>query len=451
MKKHLNSISRRRFLKTAALSAAGAATLGRLSISAAEDKATPGKLVKADKFSLFRKEHKRIEDIHDIHPDYQRMDQKNVLFSRAAWDKKIQDIVKPMYAKKMGYVPNPLERLPGFGPVEQALSHAANAGHDAGAAFSSLGVPGGGVMNDWETHTQKINPKKHEFKSPEEANKYVRRAAKFLGADDSGVAPYDDRWTYSHWYDASPVFTHQGEAKHWKAQFPFEVKSVIAVVTEMDYDAVKCPGSVNDAAVMLGYSEMAEVTHKIAVFLNYLGYKAIPTGNDVGLSIPIAVQAGMGELSRMGTLIHERYGSRVRLSKVYTDLEITPNAPITFGVQEFCKRCKKCAHACPSDSISLETEPTVEPRTASISSHPGVTKWFQNNETCMKQWEKHGVGCSICFSVCPYNKLETWVHDVSKLAVGMPVGRDIARQLDDLFGYGKMSEKNVDAFWNKEV
>ena len=73
------------------------------------------------------------------------------------------------------------------------------------------------------------------------------------------------------------------------------------------------------------------------------GRSNIPAGNDTALSIPIAAQAGLGELSRMGTLVTEEYGSRVRLAKVFTDLEIKPDRPKTFGVWAFCKRCKKCA------------------------------------------------------------------------------------------------------------
>jgi hypothetical protein len=42
------------------------------------------------------------------------------------------------------------------------------------------------------------------------------------------------------------------------------------------------------------------------------------------------------------------------------------------------------------------------------------------------------------------------VHDFAKLAVGLPVGRDIARILDDSFGYGKVVPENVEKFWNKE-
>lgn len=441
--------SRRNFLKLSAVSAAGAAGAATMGVAGIA-KAAGGDKVSQKSFSLFRREHDRIEDINEISPDFKRMDQKNMVFARVGWDPKIQHVLKPMLGKKLGFTANPMEgNRPGFGQLEHALAAAANAGHDAGTDFSALGQRGGGVMNNWETHTTKINPHKHSFKNGEDANRFVVRAAKFLGASDAGIAPYDERWTYSHWYDPTPMIHKTGDPTHEKAEFPFEVKSVISVVSEMDYEACMALGGLNDAAVMKGYSEMAEVTHKIAVFLNQLGYKAIPAGNDTGLSIPIAVQAGMGELSRMGTLINEKYGSRVRLSKVYTDLEMTPNAPVTFGVHEFCKKCKKCADSCPSNSISLETEPTWEPKTGSISSHPGVKKWFQNNETCLAQWEKFGIGCGICFTVCPYNKLDTWVHDVAKLAVGIPIGRDIARQLDDMFGYGAKPE-HTELFWNSE-
>ena len=40
-------------------------------------------------------------------------------------------------------------------------------------------------------------------------------------------------------------------------------------------------------------------------------------------------------------------------------------------------------------------------------------------------------GCKACITACPYNKLDTWIHDLAKLLTGVPVGRDIARQLDD--------------------
>jgi hypothetical protein len=115
-----------------------------------------------------------------------------------------------------------------------------------------------------------------------------------------GIAPYDERWTYSKWFNLAPAFFEGVDAPHIEGKFPFEVRSVIAMAFEMDYDALKCFGQTNEAAVGLEYSHMAEVGAKVAVFLNELGYKAIPAGNDLGLSIPIAAQAGLGGLARMG-------------------------------------------------------------------------------------------------------------------------------------------------------
>ena len=70
----------------------------------------------------------------------------------------------------------------------------------------------------------------------------------------------------------------------------------------------------------------------LAEFIRILGYKAIPMGNDTSLSIPLAIDAGLGELGRHGLLITPEYGPCVRLCKVFTDLPLEPDKPIQFGV-----------------------------------------------------------------------------------------------------------------------
>ncbi|MCG8390022.1 MAG: reductive dehalogenase [Cytophagales bacterium] len=412
----------------------------------------PGKERKKKKtdFALFRRQYDAIDDIYEIESNYRRMDQVNTVFNRGFWDEKVKPVLMSLVSKKMGMAPNPLKNKPGWSPVDLALASAATKATSVTVGLRAIGATDLGILNSWETHTKEVNPSKHKFKSLAEASKYVKRAARFLGASDVGIAPYDERWTYSKWYDGTASILSGGEIKHVEGKFPFKVKSVIAMVHEMDYDAMKCPGAINEAAVQKEYASMAEVGFKVATFLNELGYRCIPSGNDLGLSVPVAIQAGLGEISRMGTLIHEKYGSRIRLSKIYTDLELQPDKPITFGVQEFCRKCKKCAIACPSQSISLETEPTKAPNTGTISSHPGVKKWYQNGETCFQYWERQGLGCGICVAVCPYNKKDNWVHDISKAVVSIPVGRDVARQLDDAFGYGDIKPGNVEEFWNKD-
>lgn len=223
-----------------------------------------------------------------------------------------------------------------------------------------------------------VNERKTTFESPDEAAKIIKKAAKFLGADLVGIAPYDERWVYSHSFETSTK-------ESVPIEFPFKPKSVISMAIEMDYDALKtAPSVIASASNGMGYSQMAETTHKVAQFIRKLGYQAIPCGNDTAESIPIAIQAGLGKLGRLGLLITKEYGPRVRLCKVFTDLEIKTDKPITFGVQEICKVCMKYADNCPSSSISKDVEPSF--KIQNISSHTGIKKWYMNGEICIKFW-----------------------------------------------------------------
>jgi hypothetical protein len=67
------------------------------------------------------------------------------------------------------------------------------------------------------------------------------------------------------------------------------------------------PGRLASAAVGDGYSRMAVTSTTLAQFIRHLGYRAIPAGNGFGLSIPIAIDAGLGELGRNGLLMTPKY------------------------------------------------------------------------------------------------------------------------------------------------
>ncbi|RJE48652.1 MULTISPECIES: reductive dehalogenase [unclassified Dehalobacter] len=307
--------------------------------------------------------------------------------------------------------------------------------------------------------------KNWKFKSPEEASKIFKKASKLLGADLVGIAPYDERWTYSQW--ARPrqkAFTLPGgrtaylpynktkflatkEAEVYgndifEADFVkyagFKPKSIITFAVEMDYEStLASPSAIADASTGLGYSNMAEVAYKIAAFLRNLGYGAIPSGNDTSLTVPIAVQAGLGEVGRNGLLITQKYGPRVRIAKVYTDLEIAPDKPVKFGVREFCRLCKKCADACPGQAISHEKEARViQPEDCGPSENPYVEKWHVDAARCNSFWGLNCTSCSNCVAVCSWNKLKTWNHDVARIATQVPVVQNAARKFDEWFGYG---------------
>ncbi|CAH2213397.1 reductive dehalogenase [Tepidibacter aestuarii] len=335
----------------------------------------------------------------------------------------------------------------------------------------------------------------YKFKDAKEVSKHIKKAAKFLGADLVGVAPYNEntkRWTYTEWAvpNVKPFTMPDGTVEYlpfdpfkfmkgeyetfgvktvkpdFKREAGFEPKSVIVLAFEMDYDGFKtAPTLVASASAGTRYSKMAETAHKVAEFLRNLGYKAAPCGNDTALSVPLAIEAGLGEGSRMGMLVTEKFGPRVRLAKVYTDLEIQPDKPITFGVKQFCNVCMKCADACPSKAICHEPAQVIEKDmefdTGKVtkSTLTGVEKWFVNGERCVSFWGYNGGDCGTCIAVCPYNKIDEWHHDLSKLMTLTPF-KPLLRSLDETFGYGgpiepeerlesKYLKDAINDFWDK--
>jgi reductive dehalogenase len=150
--------------------------------------------------------------------------------------------------------------------------------------------------------------------------------------------------------------------------------------------------------------------------------------------------AGLGELGRHGQLITKEYGPRVRLSKIFTDMELVPDEPQVFGVWEYCKVCKKCADHCPPRAIPSDDEPSWEGTVA--ESNTGVRTWHVNAELCSRYMKWNGGDCTNCQSRCPYNKdyshwYHRWARDLApRLGKGFA---QFALWLDDALGYGQQA------------
>lgn len=313
---------------------------------------------------------------------------------------------------------------------------------------------------------------KYQFKNKKEASKHVKKAAKLFGAADVGIVDMKDakKWVYNNLSapnfkpepfdmpDGSKLFLpyHPFNAAQDKFEAygvnekesdllkiaGFEPKSCIVLLFAQDYDSIKAaPSDVSDATVGQCYSEMAEVAHQVAVFLRNCGYRALPCGNDTAVSVPLAIEAGLGEGSRMGMLIHEKLGPNLRIAKVFTELELEADKPVTFGVKDFCNVCKKCADACPGNAITSESSRVVkkgdEYDTGKVnkSTMVGVEKWYVNAERCFSFWSFNETACCTCVAVCPYTKIDKWHHDLTKLMTLTPF-KPLLRTLDELFGYG---------------
>lgn len=302
----------------------------------------------------------------------------------------------------------------------------------------------------WETaHRPKdangveVPPAKMPINDPAEMSRKIKQVAKyFLGADLVSICKLNLDWFYSHW----GTHTVKRNAAH-EAGAPVEVSEkyrwAIVMAVQQDYENIK-RSPAQCQTVDLAYSKMAWVASSLAVFIRELGYKAIPMGNEMALSIPMAIDAGLGELGRNGLLITEKFGPRVRLCKVITDLHLEPDKPVDLGVQAFCETCKICADNCPGRAIK-HGERTDKPW--NISNNEGVLKWPVDGEKCLGFWVKNGTWCANCVRVCPWNKPHKgWsarIHGLVRWVVARtPYFNRLLVKTDKLFGYGKQVLKS---------
>jgi reductive dehalogenase len=231
----------------------------------------------------------------------------------------------------------------------------------------------------------------HPVTDPALMSEQIKSTAKTYGADLVGIAALDRRWIYAQ--------NMAGQA----LDIPTEFKYAIVMAVTMDAVGIAAsPAFTAGVATGVGYSRMAYAIACMAEFLRCLGYRAIPMGNDTALSIPLAVDAGLGELGRNGLLVTPEYGPCVRLCKVFTDLPLQPDRPRPFGLTEVCRGCRKCAEACEVEAISSDPAPSF--RVVCRSNNRGIQRWAVNHDKCYAFWIENGASCSTCIAACPFTQ-----------------------------------------------
>ena len=367
----------------------------------------------------------------------ERFDQQNNLFFRAVWEPSFADLRKQFYS-----VVYPEDR-PGYRLEDVAFEQA---GWYAEQAFAMGNLGGGQGLYSWETpkiwYSDYRPPTglKLGVDDPSKMTRVVKKAARVYGASLAGVCHLDQRWLYSHY-----MHIRGKQIERNPIEIPEEYKYAIVLAFEMDYDLIKLlPTRTGSAGVTSAYARMAFTTGTLAQFIRYLGYKAIPMGNDTATSIPLAIDAGLGELSRMGVLITPEYGPRVRLAKVFTDLPLEPDSPIEFGVWDFCMKCEKCARYCPGQAIMFG--PPTD-KVHNISNREGLLRWPIDAEKCFSWFARTKGVCGACIRVCPFNQPRGLLHEWVRRGVKNTRWLDsLFIKADDLLGHGKKAR--VDSFWD---
>ncbi len=450
------NVNRRDFLKKAGLGAAAMATLGSLVVTG---KTKNGYLVESkEEYADFM-----VEKLsggkypYQLRPEVlKRMNEKFTIFSRNVWD--------PVRQNRPGLDENLMRKnlMEGKGlvPDNNRLDYAFMAAswstaHFPKSPFYRWQAVNGQVKRMSKEPLGKWEPSSLEM-NWEDATLAIKHASLFYGASLVGVADLNPLWLYDDIYSPSRkerektipfLFDDERlEQRDDAWHIPKSMNKVIVLAFEEDYDAImNSPGKLASAAVGDGYSRMAVTSFKLSEFIRALGYKALPAGNGVGLSIPMAIDAGLGELGRNGILLTPKFGPRVRLAKVITDMPLSIDSPISFGVKEFCEACMTCADDCPSGSI---TKGPMTWKGKTSSNNPGSFKWYVNQETC---FDYNGFSCSNCKRNCPFNKPNnSWLHKIVRDAIKLrSVGLDKAMvTLDQASGYGEhVSDRE---FWKMD-
>lgn len=238
---------------------------------------------------------------------------------------------------------------------------------------------------------------------PERAARKVKELAAVLGADVAGIGPLRQEWVYTH--VARSLGDREGFTP-WGT--PIDLShhtNAIALGFAMNYDLIQhAPDFPVLLATAEGYATGAWVAIQLAQYIRMLGFsaRAHHFHNYQVLCVPVAVDCGLGELSRAGYLLNKTYGLGLRLAVVTTDMPLEHDQPVDIGVQSFCATCKICAEMCPVDAIPAGEKIEVN----------GTRRWKLDEEKCYRYWFAMGTDCGICMASCPWTKRPDLLHAV---------------------------------------
>lgn len=345
-----------------------------------------------------------------VQENFEPFDQRFEIYCRSEWDPEIKSPKAEAFFKGHSMPFARARKADGFSQLDYALRnaswHVTNVLRDLRRASDDRKE---GFFDAFSCHDPGW-PEPYAFESPEHATEVIRKVAKLVGADLFGVCAFDERWMYKAIFSEK---TKQSKA----SDIPKDLPHVIVIGEAMDIGLTQTvPSALSGSATGMGYSQDTLTLLTLTQYIRNLGYRAIATMNDSALAIPLAVQAGLGEVGRHSLLITPEFGPRLRLGKIFTDIPLVHSQPKKFGIKEFCDQCARCAEACPPKAITF-SEPSTE--VYNKSNIKGILKWTTNAEKCFSFWANQNSDCSICIRICPYNRdFSRWFNQLWRTLAG---------------------------------
>ena len=263
----------------------------------------------------------------------------------------------------------------------------------------------------------------------------IKATCYFLGLDAVGVSRCPEWVFYSH--DAAGQEIHPTHT------------SAISMIVDQRFDTMD--GSSGDDWISVSLSMRAYLRFSllggvVAEQIRRLGYSAkahTATDSDV-IQPPLLLLAGLGEVSRIGEVILNPFlGPRLKSGVITTDMPMTHDKPIDFGMQKFCESCKKCARECPSGAI------TAGPKLM----FNGYEIWKSDSQRCAtyRITSPDGAMCGRCMKTCPWNLEGLFAEKPFRwAAMNMPKAAPILAKLDDKLGNGGLNTAKK-WWWDLEI
>ena len=238
----------------------------------------------------------------------------------------------------------------------------------------------------------------------------VKDKAMQFGAATVGVTRLKQEWIFEGY-----------EIPDWAQQALAEDKlTLIVMAVQHDPECFQsAPAWAFSKEIANQYNQGSDVAIQLANWILDQGHHAYghggPEAGEFTLT-PAAIEAGIGELGKHGSLINPKLGGNFRIACVYTTLQLEQDRAPDFGIDEFCMKCQICTKACPPQAIS-DGKKMVR----------GTEKFYVDFDKCMP-YMTDNYGCGICLRVCPWSK-EKIVEKLFRKQQKRTFGRDFSADL----------------------
>ncbi|HBG4837137.1 TPA: 4Fe-4S ferredoxin [Clostridioides difficile] len=313
-----------------------------------------------------------------------RVDERNTMFARANY-KKDSTAYNDYYKK------NPDKK-----EIDDSIRNRPNLCSEGTMTYNELNSPMAGSAFDFLSDIKSLcEGKVSDTKVDVDAKsmtKKIKGLAKQYGASVVGITKLKDYH----------IYTNRGRhEENYGEEINLTHKYAIVFGCEMDKEMInRAPMICEVIETSKCYVDASIVGMILSYYIRNLGYDARNhmDANYLVMPVFIARDAGLGDIGRNAILTNKDYGSRLRLGVVTTDIPLLEDEYVDFGLEDFCKVCKKCSFNCPSHSLSNDIK----------IGDDGKYNWVIEHETCYIKWRYLGTDCGMCISACPFSQnLET--------------------------------------------